>query len=268
MKTTSLMAGASRFAHFAGLARPTRRASEDDKQGRRADEDEDDQPRGKRGSRADEDDEDQPQGKRGSRADDDEHDDDQPRGKRGNRADDDEDEDDQPRGKRGKRGSRADDDDDDDDQPSGKRGSRADDDDDDDDQPRGKRGSRADDDSDDDDESEMKGKGAAAQARRREQARIAHILGHKAAASNIALALSLACETRMTRREAVAVLKGQADRGGGRDGGHRNRHARADRQGLNPTLGSDSEAPRGAQAVAASWDGAFARAGVATKQTR
>ena len=82
-------------------------------------------------------------------------------------------------------------------------------------QTRGKKSRRAADDNDedaedDDDKEEMSGRSAKASARRREQARVAHILGHSAAARNLPLAVSLACETRMTRREAVAVLKGQA----------------------------------------------------------
>jgi len=241
MKTTGFLAGASRFAHLAGLARPGRRAAEEDKndkQGRRADEDEDD--------------------KDGRRASDDDDDDQEPKGKRGRRAEEDDDGD-------GKQGRRASDDDDDGDEPRGKRGSRAEDDDDDDGE-QGRRASEDDDDKDaEDDEEEMKGKGANARARRREQARIAHILGHSAAASNVALAVSLACETRMTRREAVAVLKGQGDRDGDRDDAPRSRHARRDRQDRNARLGSDVDAPSGRQAVSASWDGAFARAGIATK---
>lgn len=227
--TTSLMAGASRFAHFAGLTRASRRAADDDdKKGRRADEDDD-----------------------GKDADDDDGDDEEPKGKRSRRASDDDDD---------KQGRASDDDDDDD----GKDASDGDDDD--DDQPKGKRSRRASEDDDkdaeDDDEDEMKGKGAVASARRREQARIAHILGHKAAGDNPALAASLACETRLTRHEAVRVLKStpassQASEAAG--GRRPNRHARTER---NVQLGSDGSAPTGKTAVAASWDAAFAKVGV------
>jgi hypothetical protein len=61
----------------------------------------------------------------------------------------------------------------------------------------------------------------------REQARIAAILGHPSAAHNLPLAVSLACETRMTRREAIAVMRGQASNDDGDDDYvPRNRHAR------------------------------------------
>ncbi len=233
MKTTSLMAGASRFAHFAGLTRASRRAADDDnkKQGRRADEDDDDK-------------------------DADEGDDDQPKGKHSRRAADDDDD---------KQG-RASDDDGDDDSNDGDDNDGKDADDGDDDQPKGKRSrSAAEDDDDDkdadDDEDELKGKGATATARRREQSRIAHILGHKAAAGNPVLAVSLACETRMTRQEAVRVLKSQpASQSAGDD--RPNRHARTDRSGRNVRLGSDAAPLSGTQAVSNSWDKAFAKAGV------
>lgn len=231
MKTTSLMAGASRFAHFAGLTRSSRRAAENDdsdKKGRRADEDEDEDGKG-----ASAEDDGEPKGKRGKGASDDDE------GKQGRRAADDDDDDD------GKGAS----DDDEDDQPKGKRGKGASDDDDDKDA--------------DDDDDEMKGKGATAQARRREQSRISHILGHKAAAANPVLAVSLACDTRMTRREAVAVLESQP--AGGTTTGSDNRHSRRDRQDRNVALGSDASQPTGKQAVNASWDAAFKRAGIKTR---
>lgn len=59
---------------------------------------------------------------------------------------------------------------------------------------------------DEDDESEMRGDSEAAQARRRENARCAAIFASPAAAKNPALAASLAFDTRMTRKEAIAVL--------------------------------------------------------------
>lgn len=233
---TGLMAGASRFAHFAGLSRASRRAAEDQdddgKQGRRADDDD-----GKEGE-----DEDEPKGKRSGRAADDDDDD----GKESRRASDDDDDDD---GKESRRA--ADDDGDDEDEPKGRRSRRAADDD--------------DKDAEDDDEDEMKGKGAVASARRREQARIAHILGHKAAGGNPVLAVSLACETRMTRREAVRVLRSTPATQQAEDD-RPNRHARTDRASRNVRLGSDASAPSGRQAVEASWDKAFASAGVVKKR--
>lgn len=244
MKTTGLMAGASRFAHFAGLTRAStsRRAAEDDddqKQSRRAADDDDDD-----GNGADDDD-DGKAGKRSRRAADDDD------GK-GDGADGDDDD--------GKQGRRASDEDDDDD---GKGAG-----DDDDDGKASKRSRRAADDDDgkdaDDDEDEMKGKGAVASARRREQTRIAHILGHSAAAANPVLAVTLACETRMTRREAVRVLKSQPAREGAEEG-RGNRHAREDRSRRNVTLGSDAGAPSGKQAVDASWGAAFGKAGIKTR---
>ena len=232
MKTTSLMAGASRFAHFAGLTRASRRAADDDdkKQGRRADEEDDDK-------NAEDDDDDQPKGKGSRRAADDDDD------KQG-RASEDDGNDDDDDGKNAE--------DDDDDQPKGKRSRRAAEDDDDDKDA-------------DDDEDELKGKGAVATARRREQSRIAHILGHKAAAGNPVLAVSLACETRMTRQEAVRVMKSQPASQSASDDDRPNRHARTDRSGRNVRLGSDASPPSGQQAVSNSWDKAFAKAGVATK---
>jgi hypothetical protein len=212
----SLMAGASRFAHFAGLSRASTRAAddEDDKQGRRAEDE-----------------------------------------NGGDSADGNDDGDDEPKGKKGKRG-KADDDD------GGKDAS--DNDDAGDDEPKGKRGKAEENDDDtsaeDDDEDEMKGKSSAASARRREQARISHILGHKAAANNPLLAVSLACTTRMTRKEAVAVLQQQPARADQDDGG--NRHARRDRQDRNARLGGDAPAPSGKQAIAASWGAAFEKVGV------
>ncbi|MGY2732383.1 hypothetical protein [Sphingomonas sp. UYP23] len=237
MNTSNLMAGASRFAHLAGFSRKARGAADDDQQ------------------------EDQAKGKR-SKASDDDDDDDQAKGK-GSRASDDDGDDDQAKGKR----SKASDDDDDDDQAKGKR-SKASDDDDDDDQPKGKR-SRAsdDDDDDDDDEKEMHGRSSAASARRREQARITHILSSKHAAANLPLAVSLACETRMPRREAVSVLKGQAavrpDRDYDDDRG--NRHARNDRSSRNVALGGDAALPSDKKAIDSSWGSAFAKAGVPTR---
>ncbi len=213
---TSLMAGASRFAHFAGLARSSRRAAEDDD---RRDDDTDGED-DKDASEDDGDDEAEPKP-------------------------------DTNKGRKGKKG-RADADDDDKD---------ASEDDGDDD---GKDASEDDDsdtdkDAEDDDEDEMKGKGAVAQARRRERARVAHILGSKAAAANPVLAVSLACETSMTRKEAVAVLRSTPAASAAEPV---NRHARSNRQARNADLGSDSQPLKGKQAVDASWGAAFTKAGI------
>ncbi|WP_232476149.1 hypothetical protein [Flavisphingomonas formosensis] len=236
MKSSSqLMAGASRFAHFAGLTRASRRAADDDQD-------------------------------KDARAEEDERDDDAS-----------EEDDEEPKGKKGKGARRAEDDDGDgdDDEPRGKKGSRAEDDDGDDEEPksRGKRSRRAEDDDDDsepeddDDKEEMNGRSAKAAARRRERARCAAIFAHPSAARNVALAASLAFETTMTRKEAIAVLRSQADRSD--DRGDRepqgNRHARTDRSARNVSLGGDAPPLNGKAAVKASWDTAFKKAGVATR---
>ena len=170
-------------------------------------------------------------------------------------AEDDEDQDDQ-KGKRSRRASEDDPDDDgDDDKCKGKRSRRASEDDEDDDE--------------DDSREEMHGRNARASARVREQQRIAAILGHSAAAANLPLAVSLACETRMTRREAIRTLRGQvrqnrSDRDDD-DGDHRqNRHARTERMNRNTNLGTDVEIT-GTKAVDASWGAAFAKAGIKTR---
>lgn len=235
-KSTGLMAGASRFAHFAGLSRSTAR--------RRAAEDDQDEPKGKRGRASEDDDDDHNH--------DDDDDQDEPKGKRGRASEDDEDGD-EPKGKRGRASE------DDDDEPKGKRGRASEDDDDDDGEPKGKRSRRASDDDDDtdaeDDEDELNGKSSAASARRREQARIAHILGHKAAANNPALAVSLACTTRMSRHAAVRVLRDQPERDDERPQGRQSRSER------NVTIGSDA-GPRGKAKTDAGWARAFSKAGV------
>ncbi|HEX7853867.1 MAG TPA: hypothetical protein VF503_09245 [Sphingobium sp.] len=116
----------------------------------------------------------------------------------------------------------------------------------------------------DDDEKEMRGDGAVASARRREQQRICHILGHASAANNVALAVSLACETRMTRKEAVALLTSQPAATQG-SGPQRNQHSRPDRSSRNADLSSDTAPPNGREAVNASWGKAFAKAGVKSR---
>lgn len=237
MRMRSLLGGASPYAHLSGLV-PLRGS-------RRAEDDKDDKEtrRGKR-----------------SKAEDDDGDEDEPKGRR-SRAED-EDRDDDPKGRR----SRAEDEDDD-------KGARAEDEDDDkgaeedEDEPKSRRGkrskSRAEDDEDDkdaeddDDEEEMSGKSAAARARRRERARCKAIFSHKAAAQNVALAASLAFDTTMTRQEAIAVLKSQEGRGGGRD-------AHDDRRRRNPDLGpgDDGGGASNAKAAEAGWAKALAKVGV------
>ncbi|TDG23224.1 hypothetical protein EYW47_14935 [Paraburkholderia silviterrae] len=96
----------------------------------------------------------------------------------------------------------------------------------------------------------MRGNSAAARARRRERARCAAIFACKGAGRNTELAANLAFESTMTRSEAIAVL----DKTRGSTGGAQVRR--------NPSLGS-GDAPRMSQeqAVAASWDAAFQKAG-------
>jgi hypothetical protein len=118
----------------------------------------------------------------------------------------------------------------------------------------------------------MSGRSARASARRREQARIATILGHPMAANNVELAISLACETRMTRQEAIKVMRGQKgkrraveDDDEGYDAPRGNRHARSDRSARNAQLGNEPAPVTGKKAVDASWGAAFAKAGVALR---
>jgi hypothetical protein len=103
----------------------------------------------------------------------------------------------------------------------------------------------------DDDEDEMRGNSAAAAARRRERTRCAAIFGSKAAARNPVLAANLAFSTSMTRKEALAVLESTpaaVTPGSGREA-------------RNPSLGGGgTQQVSGTQAVASSWDRAFAKA--------
>ncbi len=237
-------AGTSRFAHLTGLSRRSRLAEDENQE-----------------------DNDDPKGKKSRAADDDEGDEDEPKGKKSRRAadDDGQDDNDDPKGKKSRA---ADDDDGDEDEPKGKKSRRAaDDDDGDEDEPKGKKSRRAAEDDEDDDKEEMSGRSARASARMREQARIAAILGHPSAAHNLPLAVSLACETRMTRREAITVMRGQAANVRDDDEDDyvpRNRHARADRSARNPRIGSERQIT-GQQAVSASWDHAFQKAGIKTR---
>jgi hypothetical protein len=243
MNIGRLSAGTSRFAHLTGLSRRSRLA-EDENQ------DDNDDPKGKKSRAADDDDgdEDESKGKKSRRAaDDDSQDDDDPKGKKSRAADDDDGDEDEPKGKKSRRA--------------------ADDDDGDEDEPKGKKSRRAAEDDDDDDKEEMSGRSARASARMREQARIAAILGHPSAAHNLPLAVSLACETRMTRREAIAVMRGQTSNVRDDDDDDyvpRNRHARADRASRNPRIGSEQQIS-GQQAVSSSWDHAFKKAGIKTR---
>jgi|SRR6516225_9491761 hypothetical protein len=100
------------------------------------------------------------------------------------------------------------------------------------------------DDGDDDDE-EMRGKSAVAKARLREQARCASIFASKAAARNPVLAANLAFNTRMSRKEALAVLESTPAAASNH----------AERSARNPNIGSHSGAkPSPQQALAARWD--------------
>lgn len=207
---------------------------------------------------------------RGARAEDrPDDDDDSGKGKKGKRAADDDGPDEQQdrengdskKGKRAEGGEQDDDDEDDED-----------DDIDDDDKPdddsdkgkRGKKGKRAADDEDDeraedddDDEEEMRGKSAAARARRRERARCAAIFASKGAGRNPVLACNLAFETDMTRSQAIAVL----NKTPGNSAGRQSRE--------NPRLGAGGgSGVTSDQAVAASWDVAFQRAGATTRRQR
>jgi hypothetical protein len=130
-----------------------------------------------------------------------------------------------------------------------------------DDSGKGKKGRRAEDDeaSDDDsdpdaedDDDEMRGKSAIARARRREQARCAAIMGSKFAARNVEMAANLAFKTRMTRQEALAILRSAPGSSAGAQS-----QRRADR---NPQLGAGGEMHRSPQReAAAGWDRAFSR---------
>ena len=237
MKTTSLMAGASRFAHFAGLSRSSaRKAAEDDQDDKGARAEDDDEDKG-----ADDDDDADTKGKKGKRS----------RAK----ADDGDDGDDGD-DKSSKRGSKASDDDDDgkdaedEDEPKskGKKSRRASEDDDDEDA------------EEDDDKEEMTGRSAKAAARRRERARCSAIFAHKSAAHNVALAASLAFDTTMTRQEAIAVMKGQAGRADDRE---EPRHASRERR--NPDLGASHGADETRKKPGASWGRAFTKVGVAPR---
>ncbi len=102
---------------------------------------------------------------------------------------------------------------------------------------------------DDDNEEEMRGNSAAAGARRRERARCAAIFGSRQAGRNPQLAASLAFNTSLTRKEAIAVLESTPAASPIAN------TARADR---NPRVGSGgSLEANSSQAISARWDGHF-----------
>jgi hypothetical protein len=128
---------------------------------------------------------------------------------------------------------------------------KGDDEDEDDGAKKSKKAKAEDDDPDaEDDEDEMRGKSSASSARRRERARCAAIFGSKAAGRNPVLAANLAFKTTMTRKQALLVLEGTPAAATG-----------GDRASRNPGLGGGgSSQPNSRQAVASSWDTAFAKA--------
>lgn len=148
------------------------------------------------------------------------------------------------KGSKGKKGKKAEDDKDD---PDAEDDELEEDEDD-------KKARRAEDDDADpdaeDDEDEMRGKSAVARARVREQARCAAIMGSKAAGRNVELAANLAFKTRMTRQEALAILRSSPAASS----------ASQDRSARNPRLGAGAESQRSSsQAAAAGWDRAFSK---------
>jgi hypothetical protein len=165
--------------------------------------------------------------------------------------------------KDGKKGKKAADDgpDDqnrDDGDSSGKKGKKAADDsvDPDDDSEEGKKGKKAaaddpdPDAEDDDDEEEMRGNSASAQARRRERARCASIMGSQHAGRNPVLAANLAFTSTMSRKEAIAILKDTPTSA-----------AAAPPVRKNPALGTGGDATvTSGQAIASSWDRAMQKA--------
>jgi hypothetical protein len=109
-----------------------------------------------------------------------------------------------------------------------------------------KKDAKAEGDDDEDKDEEMRGNSAAAQARRREQARCAAIFASPAAARNPVLAANLAFKGRMPRREAVALLEGTPAPAAA---SHESRASR------NPQVGAGGGSkPTPQQAAAARWD--------------
>lgn len=115
------------------------------------------------------------------------------------------------------------------------------------------KGAKAEDDEDaeeDDKDEEMRGKSAAASARRRERARCAAIFASKSAGKNPALAANLAFNTSMTRKEALVVLESTPAPAS----------ASNDRAARNPSIGAGGAMQTSSrQAVNESLDRAFAK---------
>ena len=181
------LAAALPFAHLLGM-------------GIRAEDDE--SRRGKRARRAEEDDDRDDEDGRRAEERDDKDDKNGKKGKRARRADEDDGEEDgDEEGRRAEEDEGEEDDGGDRDDKDGKKGKKA------------KRARRAEDDEhaeeddEDDDESEMRGNGSRAQARRRERARCSAIFSCAAAAINPAAAANLAFNTAMPRSQAIAVLQ-------------------------------------------------------------
>jgi len=212
MSIRSLAARGLSFAHLAGISARGARAEDDKKDDENARAEDDDQEEQDR----DDGDSSGSKGKKGKSAEDRTDDPD---------AEDDNDddvEDDSGKGKKGKRADDGDDEDDDDTDPDAE-----------------------------DDDDEMRGKSAVARARRREQARCAAIMGSKAAGRNVELAANLAFKTRMTRPEALAILRTSPA------GASSQSQARAAR---NPRLGAGGSVQRNSsQEASAGWERAFSK---------
>ncbi|MCA7985166.1 hypothetical protein [Burkholderia vietnamiensis] len=213
MSIRTLAARGLSFAHLAGIKPRGARAEEDRQEDDERDEDDDQEEQDR-----DDGDSTGSKGKKGNRAEDRTDDPDA-------EDEDDEIENDSGKGKKGKRAEGGESDEGDDD---------------------------ADPDAEDDDD-EMRGKSAVARARRREQARCAAIMGSKHAARNVELAANLAFKTRMTRQEALSILRSSPGASAASQS-----QRRADR---NPQLGAGGELLRNPQREAsAGWDRAFSKA--------
>lgn len=131
---------------------------------------------------------------------------------------------------------------------------------DDDDKPKGGKAKKAkadDQDPDDDDKEELNGKSSASKARLRERERCAAIFGSKHAAGKVELACSLAFDTSLTRKEAIAVLAKTPAAAPARGG------APASRSERNPNLADNSGGDMSAnsqKATVTSWDRSMQRA--------